>query len=130
MQSQRLKKAESFIKDAELLFQNKRFDSCISRCYYAAYHAMVALLEKHGIRSTKWPHEFVLSEFGRQFIHKRKMFPRELAATVHDIYNERNEADYRTEQKSEKKAKRLLDKTKNLWNLIRKKVANENQKRA
>jgi uncharacterized protein (UPF0332 family) len=125
MQIQRIRKTENFIKDAELLFINKRFDSCVSRCYYTIYHTLIALLEKRGVKSCDWGHKFVLGEFANQYIHRRKIFPRDFLNIVYEIRKERNEADYKVEQKSEKKAKRVLDKTKYLYNNIIGEIKNE-----
>lgn len=125
MQNPRLKKAKRFLKDAETLFRNEGFDSCISRCYYAVYHGLTTLLEQHGIRSETWPHEFVLSEFGRLFVHRRKLFLQENINAAYAIRKKRSEADYGLDEISEKKAKRQLDKTKALCHTLFQEIERE-----
>lgn len=92
------------------------------------YHALVALLETQGIRSKEWRHPFVLSEFGKIFIHRRKIFPKEFSAMLYTIQRERNEADYNILPVSHKRAKRVFDKTCDLWNNINKVVEYEERK--
>ncbi len=118
MQNPRIKKARRFLKDAEILFQNKGFDSCLGRCYYAVYHALVSILETNGVRSETWPHEFVLSEFGRLLVHRKKLFSQELVNTAYAVRKKRSEADYGLAEISEKKAKRMLDKTRSLCHTV------------
>lgn len=120
MSTQRIRKAESFIKDAELLLNHGRYDSCVSRCYYAMYHALIALLEQKGVRSKSWEHRFVLGEFGKELVYRKKVFSREILAPLYDIQDERNEADYNVSSVSHKKAKRIFDKSRSLWNILSK----------
>ena len=111
VQNARTKKAQKFLKSARVLLENGDYDSCISRCYYAVFHASVALLETLGVKQEKWEHRFVLAEFNKQFVHRRKMFPSEISETMHTLFRQRREADYGRDEKPFKKAKRVLDKT-------------------
>lgn len=120
-------KAENFLKDADLLFHANRFDSCVSRCYYALYHLIIALLETQGIRSKEWDHGFVLGEFTKAFVHRKKKFARDFVTQLYDIRKQRNEADYSIFPVSAKKAKRVFDKTNVLWNNLRRELQYEKQ---
>lgn len=124
MENQRVKKAQKFLNSAKVLLQHGDYDSCISRCYYALFHASVARLEKLGIKQAKWDHRFVLAEFNKEFIHRRKIFQRSLFDVLVDAFDQRREADYGVEERSLKKAKRLLDKTERIFNSILKEFGN------
>lgn len=116
------------MNDARAFLHDKHFDSCVSRCYYALYHLIIALLEKHGISSKDWGHAFVSSEFGRIFIHRKKVFPKEFSAALYIIQAERNKADYDISPVSFKKATRVFDKTGHLWNTIYEVIENAERK--
>lgn len=47
----RLKKADETFEVAELLIENKKWNSAINRLYYAAYYAVSALLVQAGINT-------------------------------------------------------------------------------
>lgn len=46
-----LKKSESYIDSAKLLFKNKKFEEAISMAYYSMYYSLLALLFRVGIKS-------------------------------------------------------------------------------
>ena len=125
MENQRVKKARKFFKTAKLLLERGDYDSCISRCYYALFHATVAMLEKSGMSRAKWGHNFVLASFNKEYIHRKKIFRSETGKSIHDIFEQRQEADYSTDEKSFKKAKRVLDKTDAIFHSILKELCDE-----
>ena len=45
-----LKKSESYLSSAKLLFENKRLEESISMAYYSMYHMLTALLFRTGIK--------------------------------------------------------------------------------
>lgn len=104
------------MRDARAFLHGRHFDSCVSRCYYALYHLLIVLLEKQGISSKNWKHEFGRGESAKEFVHRRKKLPRDVLTALYDIRNERNEADYNISPVTFKKAKRVFDKTHVLWN--------------
>lgn len=125
MENQRVKKARKFLGSAKALLEHGDYDSCISRSYYALFHAAIARLETLGVKQEKWEHRFSLAEFNKEFIHRRKMFDSGMGKAVYDILDQRKEADYGVEEKSFKKAKRVLDKTERILNSILKEFGNE-----
>ena len=50
MNQTRMTLARQFLDDAQHLLDQDRLRSATSRAYYAAYHATVALFEKHGFK--------------------------------------------------------------------------------
>lgn len=118
VQNVRIKKAEKFLNDAKALFKNKSCESCISRCYYSLYHAALALLETFSIPSEARKHRYVLSTFPREFVHRRKYFPKDVSDFLNALYEERRDADYVLMEFSEKHTQRLLDKTEKIYHSI------------
>lgn len=118
MQNQRIKKSKRFFNDAEILYKNKCYASCISRCYYCIFHSALTLLEKFNITSESREHRFILSAFPREFIYRRKLFTQDTGNFLQVIFKVRNIADYELKEFSEKYTKRMLDKTKNISNAI------------
>ncbi|WP_353572679.1 HEPN domain-containing protein [Candidatus Albibeggiatoa sp. nov. BB20] len=51
-------KAKAFLDDAKLLSEHKRFNSAISRAYYALYQFSIYILAQHGETRPKdnWTH--------------------------------------------------------------------------
>jgi len=45
-----LELAQELLADARLLLAQGRYRSTVSRAYYAAYHACIALMESFGLR--------------------------------------------------------------------------------
>lgn len=54
-------KAKAFLDDAKLLLEHQRFNSAISRAYYALYQFSIYILAQHGEtrRQDKWSHHGV-----------------------------------------------------------------------
>lgn len=40
--------SQEFLRDAENLFKQNAYRSTLSRCYYAVYHACIALFKEYG----------------------------------------------------------------------------------
>ena len=47
--------AQELLEDVQLLLARGRFRSTVSRAYYAAYHACIALMESVGLKSQNYP---------------------------------------------------------------------------
>lgn len=118
MGNPRINKAKGCVKDAEVLFENKRYNACISRCYYALFHAASAFLENLHIPFEKRAHRFVIGSFTRECTHRQKLFSRDIAKNFGKIFDSRLAADYGLEEFSEQKAKRVFDKTKEMLNTM------------
>lgn len=74
-----IQKAKKFHKSAELLYNNGDYDSCVSRCYYAMYFMVEALLIKNGLKAKS--HKGAISLFGQHFI-KTKILDYELGRSL------------------------------------------------
>lgn len=87
----RLNKARALAGEAKLLFDNRRYDGCINRSYYAIFSAVRSLLALVGLDSRK--HSGVISYFDRYFV-RDKIFDRELSRIVHNSFDVRQASDY------------------------------------
>jgi uncharacterized protein (UPF0332 family) len=83
--------ANEELETAELLWQNDRYRACISRSYYAMYHATQALLSLKDLNTKT--HKGIIQMFGQHFI-KTEIFPIELARALSDAYDLRRLSDY------------------------------------
>jgi uncharacterized protein (UPF0332 family) len=82
--------ANEELATAELLWQNDRYRACISRSYYAMYHATQALLSLKDLNTKT--HKGIIQMFGQHFI-KTEIFPVELARALSDAYDMRRLSD-------------------------------------
>lgn len=86
-----LRKAERYIKSAELLFQDKDYSSAASRLYYAMFYCAEAVLLTKGITSSS--HKGVVAAFGKHFV-KTGVFPQHLHAWLREAFDKRQIGDY------------------------------------
>jgi hypothetical protein len=102
----RLLVAEEFLADAKLCLDNGRFRSAVSRAYYGAFHACVALFEHYGYvpanfrgrdgrPARRWEHKIVTLNFHIEFVQKRQLFPWHFGTAIRMLYNNRIDADYK-----------------------------------
>ena len=86
-----LKKAKQFLSDADMLINDRRYDSAASRCYYAIYRLVIYILEKRGEKREGWSH------YGIQKTVKHKVIVID-GLVLHDVlaraYQLRILADY------------------------------------
>jgi len=68
-------KAERFLRSAEHLLALGDYDSCASRCYYAAFFMAEAVLMQKGLEPSS--HRGVIRLFGQHFV-RTGIFPPEL----------------------------------------------------
>ncbi len=86
--SWRLAKAERFLAAAQHALDVGDWETAASRAYYAAYHAMIAVLEtKEGIVRATWSHNF------RPF-YERYTYLRDKRVDIEMLYKSRVLADY------------------------------------
>ena len=71
----RLVKARESLKDAEVLAKNERWNTCVSRLYYACFYVVSALLLKHKIKSHT--HPGTKSQFNQHFVKTGKVLEEE-----------------------------------------------------
>ena len=67
----RLERAQETFDEAILMKQEKHWNTCANRLYYACFYAVLALLEKYGFASSK--HIGVKSLFNQHFIKTGKL---------------------------------------------------------
>ena len=87
----RLEKAEKTYDDGDLLFANDSYSSAVNRFYYAAFHAIRALLATKQMDSSK--HSGVISLFNREFVKSWQM-SKQASKTIVKVFNMRSDADY------------------------------------
>jgi hypothetical protein len=88
---ERIARALRTLADSRTLLAGGSAASAINRAYYAAFYAARALLATSGLDSSK--HSGVLALFDRHFV-LGGLIAREHGRALHDLFTERNKADY------------------------------------
>ena len=111
-----IKKAQRYLKSAEILLRDEDFESSVSRTYYAMFYcAEAALLTKSLSFSS---HKGVISAFGEHFI-KTGIFPKELGRELNRAFEKRQIGDYEyTSLISNEEAKEILNSGRQFINTI------------
>ena len=86
-----VKRAERYIRSAELLLNDKDYESSVSRTYYAMFYAAQAALLTKTLSFSS--HKGVISAFGKHFI-KTEIFPREMGRELNRAFEKRQIGDY------------------------------------
>lgn len=87
----RISRAEESLEEAIILAQNKHWNACVNRLYYACFYAVNALLLSKQIFSSK--HSGVRSLFNRHFV-KTSIISIQNAYIYNDLFERRQESDY------------------------------------
>ncbi|MBI4559475.1 MAG: HEPN domain-containing protein [Candidatus Hydrogenedentes bacterium] len=87
----RIERARSALAEARLMYDAKRWNACVSRLYYACFYAVLALLARRGLSSSK--HSGVRALFNQHFV-KTGLIPAEIATIYNDLFDRRRQADY------------------------------------
>lgn len=87
----RLARAKESLKDAQLLAQNNRWNTCINRLYYACFYAVSALLLRKKINGKT--HSGVNVQFGIHFV-KTGIVSKEMGSLFSDLMDWRHKGDY------------------------------------
>jgi uncharacterized protein (UPF0332 family) len=104
-----LAKAKKTLQTAQRAYEQRDFDSCASRSYFAVFQVEVAaLLKLTDFRQDRWGHDRVQEEFNRQLIRARKLIPASLRFVHNDLIGRRHLADYSDQQLSARIAERCL----------------------
>jgi len=103
-----LQKANSFLHDAHLLFINARYDSCVSRAYYAMYRAAIALMECFGYIRPSWNHGRLVTALEQRLVRERELLNQTSVAELRSAYQLRTVADYSNDSVSVVDAQTLL----------------------
>ena len=87
----RLNRAIETFEDANILANEKRWNSAINRLYYAAYYAVSALLLNKGLQPTT--HTGAKSNFSEHFV-KTGIISKELGKKYSQLFTWRHKGDY------------------------------------
>jgi len=118
-------KAERFLGSAEHLLALGDYDSCSSRCYYAAFFMAEAALMQKGLEPSS--HRGVIRLFGQHFI-QTGIFPPELGRILSRAYDVRLTGDYAVGLSvSREEAENLLDATRRFMAEVRAYLEGENR---
>ena len=85
------KKAERYLKSAEILLKDEDFESSVSRTYYAMFYSAQAMLLTKSLSSSS--HKGVISTFGIHFV-KTGVFPKEMGRELNRAFEKRQLGDY------------------------------------
>ena len=86
-----VKRAKRYIRSAELLLDDKDYESSVSRTYYAMFYAAQAVLLTKKLTFSS--HKGVISTFGKHFI-KTEIFPKEMGRELNRAFEKRQIGDY------------------------------------
>ena len=86
-----IKKAQRYLKSAEILLQDGDQESCVSRTYYAMFYAAEAVLLTKKLSFSS--HKGVISAFGEHFV-KTNIFPREMGRELNRAFGKKQIGDY------------------------------------
>jgi uncharacterized protein (UPF0332 family) len=108
-----LAKADENLKIANLSFDNRCYNACVNRAYFAMLQAAIAILIKKGFppKKKRIDHSWVHSTFSSEIIRRRKIFPGKFKSYLPDAQIFRNIADYDDKLISAKKAKQQLNRS-------------------
>jgi uncharacterized protein len=87
----RLEKAKQTYSDAKILAENKRWNSCVNRLYYACFYTLSAVLIKNNFEAKS--HNGVRTIFFREFIKTGKV-NKDFGKPYSDLFDWRNKGDY------------------------------------
>jgi Uncharacterized conserved protein related to C-terminal domain of eukaryotic chaperone, SACSIN len=91
--AKRMQQAAECLEDGRyLLSAGRGARTVVNRAYYAAFYAVLALLQTIG--KTPRKHKGVLTLFDTEFI-RTGLLPEELSDTLHRLFDARQEDDYR-----------------------------------
>lgn len=103
----RFEQADESIKSAQIMLDQKLNRPSVNRSYYAMFYAVLALLIRKQIGSSK--HSGVISLFDREYIHPGKV-SKDYSTWLHRSFKLRLEADYKEMVNiTDEEAKTVLD---------------------
>ncbi|MDQ2808561.1 MAG: HEPN domain-containing protein [Chloroflexota bacterium] len=110
-----LKKAERYLASARLLLEKEDIDSSVSRTYYALRFVCSYFLEQEGFKVDRgWKHDTLLNTTvvrsrDKHWLRDLSIGPKKnLAVSLNEVYDLRNDADYGRNEVSERQAGRAL----------------------
>ena len=118
----RLEQAGESLDSAQLLFDNGKYRSSVSRSYYAMFYAVLSLLAFTQNKTSK--HSGVISLFNREFV-KSGMFDKDFSKWLTEAFDLRQRADYQEMfTVSEGRAKTVLENARIFIKGVKEKVQN------
>lgn len=112
-----MRKAGRFRAAAETAFEAQDYETCTSRCFYAAFHGATALLMANGRpEAEQWQsHETVINQCitlgtkrNKWLVTLRLRGAKDFANSIRGLYNLRLEADYGSTPVNRRRANRAL----------------------
>ena len=87
----RLERAQAFLNNAIVDYDNKEYLGAANRSYYAIFHALRAVLalEEKDLKK----HSGLIAYFNQQYI-KTELFPNDLYKIIYSAFNIRQASDY------------------------------------
>lgn len=92
----RLDRANETIEEAKLMATSNHWNTCANRLYYASFYAVIALLYQKGFRTKS--HDGVRILLNKEFV-KKGLLSKEFGWFYGDLFNKRQESDYKDIQK-------------------------------
>ena len=108
-----LHKARTFLQDAQLCIAHARYDSAVSRAYYAMFRAAIALLEHHGNVRPGWNHGRLERALRRSMVSIRALLQDGDVDELKDTYALRIVADYEDREIGSHEAQAIFRVSKN-----------------
>lgn len=91
LSSARMARSRDCLREAKLLLDNGEYRGAANRAYYAAFHALRAVLALDGFDSKK--HSGVIAKFRETYI-KTGLFTPEMSDTIGSLFRVRSASDY------------------------------------
>jgi uncharacterized protein (UPF0332 family) len=116
-------KEQENLESAELLLANGRYNACANRAYYAALQASIVALLDEGYTVEKVDYALTQGDFVSMLIHRKKIYPQQIASHLDTLRQAREDADYKLKMISEVRARRQVTHAIELLHLIRQSIA-------
>ena len=110
-----LEKSRNTLAEAKLLYSNNYFTGAVNRIYYSVFYSVAGLMSLFELSTSK--HSGMLSNFNREIANKG-LASRELKDFYVEIFDKRQEGDYKVYKFANKEVKEWLDKAEDFINQI------------
>jgi uncharacterized protein (UPF0332 family) len=117
-----LDKAKNNLAVARICHENRFYDACANRAYFATFQAAIAALTEKGMKRGKYDHKWVQAEFGEKLIKRQKVYPAKLKSYLLEMQIIRNRADYENRHVSRKDASDQLGRAEEMIGFIIKEI--------
>ena len=110
-----LEKSRNTLAEAKLLYSNNYFTGAVNRIYYSVFYSVAGLMSLFELSTSK--HSGMLSNFNREIANKG-LVSKELKDFYVEIFDKRQEGDYKVYKFANEEVKEWLDKAENFINQI------------